>query len=131
MKNHRAAIEREVLETLRSQVGEHWCEVEGELQEGFGECALWILLYEDSDPLISHQALCDVLRPVMESMEPVEFTVTYTVLTEVFDIAVDQRMNNAEILAALDDPTFAKRSMSRPRGQISPFAAKTSGLRPT
>ncbi|MEM1233619.1 MAG: hypothetical protein AAGH70_05790 [Pseudomonadota bacterium] len=130
MDQTRSEIEASILDELRGLEGRFWREVQGELQEGAGECAIWILLYEDSVPSESHDALCEILRPRMEAMAPVDFTVAYCVLTEMLETTVDTLMSNAEILAAWRDPALGKTRVSRARPEFSVFKHALSGNRP-
>lgn len=130
MTASRAEIEAQLLAALRAQNGLAWCEVQGELQERDGECAIWVLLYEDSDPQESHRILCDLVSPVMQDMEPVQFTVSYSILTELLDISVDTLMDNDEILGALEDISFGKNPMSRTRQPFTVFQSAVSGTKP-
>ncbi len=130
MKADKALLEQEVIAALRQHDGGLWREVQGELQESYDEFALWVLLFEDSDPQESHRGFCNIVAPFMTQLEPAQFTVSYTVLTDIFDISVDTLMSNDEIKAAVSSPTFAKTVMTRARGPLSPFTSKLSGNRP-
>lgn len=125
-----AEYEAKVLKELRALNGTMWREVKGELQERDGEFAIWILLYEDSDPRESHASFCEVVFPVMEALEPIQFTVSYSVLTDILDTSVDILMDNDEIRAALNKEGFGKNTMSRARQKFSVFDAQVSGRKP-
>ncbi len=124
-------IRQTTLAALRVHVGRYWQDVQGELQLSHNEMPTWILLYQDSDPVEAHRVLCDVLRPYMEQADPVQFTVSYTMLTDAFDITLESLMDNDEILDALDRPGFGKVPSTSQRQAGGVFGAVVSGLRPT
>jgi hypothetical protein len=123
-------IRQTTLAALRVHVGQHWQVVLGELQLSHNEMPTWILLYEDSDLKAAHQALCDVLVPFMEQADPVQFTVSYTILTDALDITVETLMDNDDIKDALNDPGFGTVPDTSRRQANGIFGAALSGLRP-
>jgi hypothetical protein len=123
-------IRQTTLAALRQFIGRYWQEVQGELQLSHNEMPTWILLYQDSDVAESHQVLRDILAPYMEQIDPVQFTVSYTMLTDAFDITVETLMDNDEILDALNRPGFGKLPDTTPRQANGVFGAALSGLRP-
>lgn len=126
----RLELEPEILARLAAREGDVWQEVQGEQQDGFEEFAVWILLYEDSDPKESHAAFVGIVTPFMEAIAPTQFTVSYSILTDTMDIYVDGVMDNDEILSALDDPRFGKRLISSARKPRTPFVSAVSTKRP-
>ena len=123
-------IRQTSLAALRAHIGRHWQDVQGELHLSHAEAPTWVLLYQDSDPVQSHQMLCDLLAPFMEQMAPVQFTVSYTMLTDDFDITIETLMDNDEILSALDGPGFGKAPSTARRGAFGAFGVAVSGMRP-
>jgi hypothetical protein len=123
-------IRQTTLAALRQFIGQHWQDVQGELQLSHNEMPTWILLYQDSDLKAAHRALCDVLMPYMPQTGPVQFTVSYTLLTEAFEITVETLMDNDEILGALDRPGFGSLPDTAARQGDGIFGAALSGLRP-
>jgi hypothetical protein len=124
-------IRQITLAEMRLSIGQHWREVQGELQLSHNEMPTWILLYEDSDLPAAHRALCDILAPYMDEVAPVQFTVSYTLLTEAFEITLDTLMDNDDILGALDRPGFGKMPETAARDTSGIFGATLSGRRPT
>lgn len=96
------------LAALRRWVGVHWQDVQGELHLQYNELPTWIMLYEDTDIDKAHRALCETLEPFMASIAPLQFTVTYLILTPEFQITVESLMDNDEILEGLTRPGFGK-----------------------
>jgi hypothetical protein len=123
-------IRQTTLAALRQYIGVHWHEVQGELQLSHQEMPTWILLYEDSDLRQAHQALRDILAPFMDQIAPVQFTASYTMLTDAFDITVETLMDNDDIMGALDRPGFGALPDTALRMPGGVFTATLSGLRP-
>jgi hypothetical protein len=123
-------IRQTTLAEMRLHIGRHWREVQGELQLSHNEMPTWILLYEDSDLAAAHRVLRDILAPYMDEIAPVQFTVSYTLLTEAFEITLDTLMDNDDILGALDRPGFGKMPDTAARDAGGIFGAALSGKRP-
>jgi hypothetical protein len=123
-------IRQTTLAALRTHIGRHWQDVQGELQLSHNEMPTWILLYQDSDPAEAHRVLRDILAPCMDEIAPVQFTVSYAMLTDAFDITIEALMDNDEILGALDRPGFGKVPSTTQRHTSGVFGAAVSGLRP-
>jgi hypothetical protein len=123
-------IRQTTLAALRAFIGVHWQAVQGELQLSQNELPTWILLYQDSDLRKAHHVLRDILAPCMGQVDPVQFTVSYTLLTDALDITVASLMDNDEILDALDRPDFGGVPDTTARQSDGVFGSALSGLRP-
>ena len=119
-----------LLSTLKTHEGEYWKEVQGELQLANEECPFWVLLFEDSDLAQSHSIFAKTIRPVMQQVEPLQFTVAYKILKDDFDITLDTFMDNDEILDADGSADIGSIPDITKRGPLTPFYSQNSGSRP-
>lgn len=119
-------IRARTLRDLRALEGTLWREVQGELHLQYNEMPTWVLLCEDSDIQAAHRAFAEIVSPWFERAAPVQFTVTYTILTDRRDITVDTLMDNRDILKAVGAGTLGAMPESRARGGDDVFEARLS-----
>lgn len=74
------SLVKAALSELASHNGTHWKEARGELHSQYNEIPIWVLLYEDSDLVQTHKALCETLRPHMEGLAPLQIWLCYEVV---------------------------------------------------
>jgi hypothetical protein len=122
------SLTKAALKDLASGNGKHWKEAVGELQSQYNEIVLWVLLYEDSNLLQAHAALCETLRPHMGKLEPLQIVLFYQVTTgnnvfaaklsgndAVFSYGTDGRMDLHWFPRSEGVPTvFTSRDSKRP-----------------
>jgi hypothetical protein len=124
-------VRQATLAGLRAQIGLHWQDVQGELHLQNREMPTWILLYTDSDPAVVHQVFCKISAPFMPRIAPLQFTVSYHILTLDTDITVEGLMDNDEILMACQRPHFGGQQIYSARRATHVFGQCVSGPRPS
>lgn len=85
------------LEKLKEFERRDWKEVRGELHIGNKEIPNWILLFEDSDLKSAHSRFLEVVGPYLDSLDGVNFTVSYKKYQGEELWHVDDLLNNEEI----------------------------------
>lgn len=73
------ALTRAMLKDIADRNGTLWKEAVGELHSQYNEIVLWVLLYEDSDLLEAHTALCETLGHHMDALAPLQIELVYEV----------------------------------------------------
>jgi hypothetical protein len=74
------ALSKAALRDLAAGNGTYWKEAVGELHSQNQEIPLWVLLYEDSNLLEAHKALCRTLRPHIEGLAPNQIVLFYEII---------------------------------------------------
>jgi hypothetical protein len=119
------------LMALKTLSGLHWQDVYGELHIQFGELPTWVLLYTDSDIRAAHHTLYAALRPYMDAAAPLQFTVSYLIITPDLQITVEALMDHDDIVDALTRPDFGKVPTTNRRLENGLFSNAISGLTPS
>ncbi|MGJ8605989.1 MAG: hypothetical protein ACSHXH_17870 [Marivita sp.] len=115
-----------VLSTLNSRTGADWKEVKAEPQPSYSEMVIWILLYENSDIQAVHQVFCDIMRPLVDDLQPLELALFYEEIEDEMIIGVDQRIGNESVFLALQQNNLGVNRKPRPRKNISFYSATDS-----
>jgi hypothetical protein len=74
------ALSKAALRDLAAGNGTYWKESVGELHSQHKEIPIWVLLFEDSDLLESHRALCRTLHPHIEGLAPNQVVLFYEIM---------------------------------------------------
>lgn len=70
------------LERVRAETGRSWKTASGELHSHYLEMPFWIVLDDDADVDAAHAVFREIVRAAIPDIEPVQCTVSYTVVTD-------------------------------------------------
>ncbi|SEH77751.1 hypothetical protein [Paracoccus alkenifer] len=73
-------IHDRLLELVRAETGRSWKHVNGELHSHYKEMPFWIILEDEADVSKAHAVFREIVRPALSEIEPVQCTVSYTVV---------------------------------------------------
>lgn len=69
-----------LLERVRAETGRSWKEASGELHSPYLEMPFWIVLDNEADVGKAHAVFREIVRAALPDIEPVQCTVSYTVV---------------------------------------------------
>lgn len=118
-------IRKITLDKLKEYEGRDWKEVRGELHIGNKEIPNWILLFEDSDLKLAHGRFLEVVGPYLDSLDGLDFTVSYQKYQGEELWHVDDLLSNEEISRGFSIGEIGSRPM-RSEDTRSLFSARDS-----
>lgn len=71
-----------LLERVRAEVGRSWKAANGELHSPYLEMPFWIVLDDEADVSAAHAVFREIVRAAVPKIEPVQCTVSYTVVID-------------------------------------------------
>lgn len=96
-------LHRKLYAALKAHEGAAWKEVYSEAHLHYYEIPLWVLLFEDSDPVASHAILKRTLVPMLEAIGEIKLSLTYYCVKGSERMHLDRLETTSHILNAGDD----------------------------
>jgi hypothetical protein len=119
------ALFKAALRDLAAGNGTYWKEAVGELHSQYKEIPIWVLLYEDSNLLGAHKALCRTLGPHIEGLAPNQIVLFYEIM--VGDSVTFAKLHgNEAVFSAGENGKIDLMWVSSERGLSTVFSSRDS-----
>lgn len=118
-------IRKITLDKLKEFEGREWKEVRGELHLDNREIPNWILLFDDSDVKLAHSRFLEVVSPYLDSLDGIDFTVSYQKYQGGELWHIDDLMSNDQISRGYSLGELGSRPIQSETNK-SPFSADNS-----
>lgn len=115
-----------ILQDLSDIDGSIWKESHGEIHATFNEMVFWILLYEDSDLAKVHKVFGDIIKPYVDTMQPLQIALIYKQYMGLNELRSTLIMGNDAVFSASNNHQRHNLNLTPEQAQSTIFEANDS-----
>ncbi|MGI9385876.1 MAG: hypothetical protein ACR2OX_00455 [Methyloligellaceae bacterium] len=116
----------EILPALKKLEGSAWKEVQGELHSQYNEMPVWVLLYEDGDPLEAWASFRDAVAPYLDKIAPLQLTASFSYFEGDKEVHVEFLQDSQAVMHGPEHWSFGEYASSEPRRDVTIFSSRNS-----